>query len=178
MTMDAFLQEPASHSHAPNPSRLHVIRVQNEIRQPSESSEEMTSIILHNVLRTVPLNIAAELPSTVALEQCIRRQRPRVNLDINSQLPQILKQTDRGENFVLHEDDSMIIFTSKSNLTVLKECQHWFCDGTFSVSTRLFLIISFVRFSSGMSDQVFPIIYGAWSIHVSDCAIGVCLAYW
>lgn len=122
--MDAFLQEPTSHSHAPNPNRLHVIRVQNGIKERSGSSEETTSIILHNVLRMVPLNIAAELPSTDALEQCIRRRRPRLNLDINSQLPHILKQTDRGENFVLHEDDSMIIFTSKSNLNVLKECPH------------------------------------------------------
>ena len=138
VTMDAFLQEPTFHLHAPNPNRVHVIRVQNGIRERSESSEEATSIILHNVLRTVPLNIAAELPSTDALEQCIRRQRPQLDLDINSQLPLIVKRTDRGEEFVLHEDNSMIIFTSKSNLRVLKECQHWFCDGTFSVSVRFF----------------------------------------
>jgi hypothetical protein len=136
--MDAFLQEPVSHSHAPNPNRFHVIRLQNGIKERSESTEEATSIILHNALRTVPLNIAAELPSTDALGQCIRRQRPAPSLDINSRLPQILKQTDRGENFVVHEDDSMIIFTSKSNLNALKECQHWFCDGTFSVSIRFF----------------------------------------
>jgi hypothetical protein len=151
VTMDTFLQQPASHSHAPNPNRLHVIRVQNEIKERSQSSEEITSIILHNALRTVPLNIAAELPSTDALEQCIRRQRPGLNLDINSQLPQILKQTDRGDNFILHEDDSMVIFTSKPNPSVLKECQHWFCDGTFSVRMR-FLIVSLIDFSSGVSD--------------------------
>ena len=132
--MDSFVQEPTSHSHAPNP-----IRLQNGIRERSESSEEATSIILHNALRTVPLNIAAELPSTDALEQCIRRQRPHADLESNSQLPLIVKRIDRGEGFVLHEDDSMIIFTSKSNLKVLKECQHWFCDGTFSVSARFFL---------------------------------------
>jgi hypothetical protein len=147
--MNAFLQEPTSHSHPPNPNRLHVIRVQNGIRERSESSEEATSVILHNVLRTVPLNTAAELPSTDALEQCIRRQKPHVDLDINNQLPLIVKRTDRGEDFVLHEDDSMIIFTSKSNLRVLKECQHWFCDGTFSVSVRFFYrftCLSFFRF--------------------------------
>lgn len=97
-------------------------------RERSESSEETTSIILHNVLRTMPLNIAAEFPSTDALEQCIRRQRAQVDLDSDSQLPLIVKRTDRGEDFVLPEDESMIIFTSKSNLRVLKQCQHWFYD--------------------------------------------------
>ena len=128
LIMNTFVQEPTSHSRAPNPIRLHVIRLQNGIRERSESSEEATCIILHNVLRTVPLNIRAELPSTDALEQCIRRKRPQFDLDSDSQLPLIVKRTDRGEDFVLHENESMIIFTSKSNLKVWKECQHWFCD--------------------------------------------------
>ena len=138
VAMNAFLQQPLPHSHAPNPNRLHVIWVQNGIKERSASSEEITSVIVHNALRAVPLNIAAELSSMDALAQCVRRQRPALNLDVNSQLPEILKQTDRGENFVLHEDDSMIIFTTKSNLNVLKQCQHWFCDGTFSVSMAVF----------------------------------------
>jgi len=95
VTMDAFVQVPSCHSHAPNPNRLHVIRIQNEIKERSVSCEEGTSIILHNALRTVPLNIAADLPSTDALSQSVRRQRPPLLLDINTQLPQILKQTDR-----------------------------------------------------------------------------------
>ncbi|CAF4396253.1 unnamed protein product [Rotaria sp. Silwood2] len=94
VTMDAFLQEPSCHSYAPNPNRLHVIRIQNEIKERSVSCEEGTSIILYNALRTVPLSIAADLPSTDALSQCILRQRPPLLLDINSNLPQILKQTD------------------------------------------------------------------------------------
>ena len=178
IAMDVFLQEPTSHSHAPNPNRIYVIRIQNGIRERSESSEEATSVILHNALRAVPLNVAADLPSTSALEQSVRRQRPHIDLDINSQLPLIVKRTDRGEDFVLHEDKSMIIFTSKSNLKVLKECQHWFCDGTFSVSVGLFCIISPARFSSDLSRGIFPIIYIAWFIQVSSCTISLRLAYW
>ena len=101
---------------------------------------------MHNTVPTVPLSIAAILLSTNTLSQCIRRHISPLVLDINSQLSQILKQTDHGEDLVLFEDDSMIIFISRSNLSVLKECQHWFCDGIFSVSIKNFdcLTYSFV----------------------------------
>jgi hypothetical protein len=132
--MNSFVKEPTTHSHVPNPNDFHVKRIQNEIKERSESSEEATSIILYNVLHSAPLNIAADLPSTDALSQCIRRQRPPLLLDINSELSPILKQTDRGENFIFFEDKSMIIFTTESNIKVLNECNNWFCDGTFSVS--------------------------------------------
>ena len=144
--MDTFVQEPSCHSHAANPNRLHVIRIQNEIKERSVLCEEGTNIILQNALRQAPLSIAADLPSMDALAQTVRRRRPQLLLDINGQLPQILKETDRGENFVLFEDDSMIIFTSKSNLSVLKECKHWFCDGTFSVSIRIFDCLTYSVF--------------------------------
>jgi len=132
--MDEFIREPSNHSHAPNPNRLHVIKIQNEIKERGVSTEEGTSVILHNALRSAPLSIAADLPSTDALSQCILRQRPPLLLDINRQLPEVLKNTDRGEQFVLFEDESMIIFASRSNLNVLSQCKHWFLDGTFSVS--------------------------------------------
>ena len=135
--MESFLQMPSDHSHAPNPNKLILIRIQNQLKERGASSEEPTSIILQNVLRTVPVNIVADLPSTQALSQTIRRQRVPLPLDLNSQLPAALKQTDRGENFILFEDESMIIFTSRSNLNALSECKHWFVDGTFSVSTSI-----------------------------------------
>ncbi len=47
-----------------------------------------------------------------------------MQLDYNGRLPLLLRQTDRGENFVLFEDDSMVIFTWDKNLFVLKECKH------------------------------------------------------
>lgn len=137
LTMETFLQTPSNHSHTPNPNRLLLIRIQNQLKERGASSEEPTSTILQNVLRTVPVNIVAELPSTQALSQTIRRQRVPTPLETNCNLPSALKQTDRGENFVLFEDESMIIFASHSNLNVLKECKHWFVDGTFSVSAPI-----------------------------------------
>jgi len=131
--MEVLIKEPSEHSHVPDPDRVHIIRLKNEIKTRGASSDEGPSTILFDVLRTIPLNITPGLPTNDALLQTIRRQRPAIQLDHNGGLPLILRKTDRGENFVLYEDDSMVIFTCDKNLSVLKECPHWFMDGTFSV---------------------------------------------
>ena len=159
VTMETFLQTPTDHSHTPNPNRLPLIRIQNQLKERGASSEEPTSTILQNVLCTVSVNIVAELPSTQALSQTIRRQRVPPSLETNSNLPSSLKQTDRGENFILFEDESMIIFTSHSNLNVLNECKHWFVDGTFSVSAPIIPLCKSCCLIIGMSSEIFPAIY-------------------
>ena len=81
------------------------------------------------------MNIVAGLTTNDGLMQTIRRERPPIQLDENGRLPLIFRQTDRGENFVLYEDDSMLIFTCDKNLSVLNQCPQWFMDGTFSICT-------------------------------------------
>ena len=127
------MKEPSEHTHAPDPGRVHVIRLKNELKARGKSSDEATSTILFEALRTIPLNVVADLPTNNALMQTIRRERPTIQLDENGDLPLAFRQIDRDENFVLYEDDSMVIFACDKNLSVLKECPHWFMDGTFSV---------------------------------------------
>ncbi|CAF3352404.1 unnamed protein product, partial [Rotaria sp. Silwood2] len=93
---------------------------------------EAPSTILFYVLRSTPLTAAPGLPTNDALLKTIRRERPAIQLDHHGRLPLKLRQTDRDESFILYEDDSMIIFTCDKNLSILKECKHWFMDGTFS----------------------------------------------
>ena len=64
-------------------------------------------------------------------KQFTREGKP-IQLDHNDRLPFILRKTDRGEDFILYEDDPMIIFTCEKNLSVLQEFTHWFMDGAFS----------------------------------------------
>jgi hypothetical protein len=107
--MQLLIKEASEHSHVPDPDRVHIVRLKNEIKKRGASSDENPSTILFDVLRTIPLTTAARLPSTDALLQTIRRERPAMQLDHNGRLPLILRQTDRGENFILFEDDSMVI---------------------------------------------------------------------
>jgi hypothetical protein len=136
--MDAIVSPPTEHCHAPNPDQLPVVELKNKIKSKAADSEEPSSTILHTVLRSFPLDSAGRLPQNETLLRTIRRQRQAAPADADNRLPDALKITDRGDNFVLHEDEKLIIFTTDSNLSVLKTCKHWFADGTFKVKKQYF----------------------------------------
>jgi hypothetical protein len=69
--------------------------------------------------------------------QTIHRQGATPAVIPNGHLPENLKKTYRGEDFLLYEDNEMMIFTTKTNLSILKQSKHWFADGTFKVSYPL-----------------------------------------
>lgn len=131
--MDSFLSEPSAHSHASDPECLPAFELKNEIKIKAAASNEASSSILHSSLRFMPLSAAGNLPKIDSLVRTIRRQRSTPHSDSNTRLPDNLRKTDRGEDFILHEDNEMIIFTTKTNLSLLKDCKHWFIDGTFKV---------------------------------------------
>jgi hypothetical protein len=131
--MDTFLSLPTTHSHAPNPERIPVIELNNKIKAHAATSDEPTSTILHSALRTFPLSATSELPRTEMIMQTIRRQRATPSTGSDNRLPEDLRKTDRGEDFLLYEDTEMIIFSTRSNLSALKQSKHWFADGTFKV---------------------------------------------
>ena len=117
--MDAILSAPTDHCHAPNLDRLPVVELKNKIKSRSADSEEPTSSILYSSMRSFPLESAGQLPRTDTLFRTIRRQREEPGNSTNG-IADHLKQTDRRENFVLHEDNNLIIFTTSSNLSILK----------------------------------------------------------
>ena len=135
--MDNFLSQPTTHNHAPNPDRIPAIKLYNEVKQRAATTDEPSSSILHSALRTFPLRAAGELPRTDIIIQTIRRQRATPAVIVDGQLSEALRKTFRGEDFILQHDNEMIIFTTKNNLSVLKESKHWFADGTFKVSYQL-----------------------------------------
>ena len=87
--------------------------------------------IFHSAIRSFPLDAASQLPQSERLSRSIGRQRQLPPANSNNQLPDHLKQTDRGEKFLLHEGKELINFTTASSLSMLKTCKHWFADGTF-----------------------------------------------
>ncbi|CAF1533621.1 unnamed protein product [Rotaria sordida] len=79
--VEVLLKEVSEHSHAPDPDRLHVIRLKNEIKHRGASSDEGASTILFDVLRTTPLTATPGLPTNDALLQIIRRERSPMKFD-------------------------------------------------------------------------------------------------
>ena len=86
--------------------------------------DEEASTILTDVLRTTSLAVTAGLSSVEVLLQTNRHERKSIQLDHNVLLPLILPESDRGKNFVLYEDDSMIIFIYEQDLSVLQKYRH------------------------------------------------------
>lgn len=141
--MDAFVSQPTAHCHAPQPDRVPAIKLKNEIKTRAIITDEPTSSILHSALRTFPLSSAGELPRNEALMLMIRRQRTVDTVDADGRLPEKLRKTYRDEDFILHEDKEIIMFTTKTNLSILKRNKHWFADGTFKVnSMKVYFFLS------------------------------------
>jgi hypothetical protein len=109
-TMDAILSGPTEHRHAPNLDRAPVLDLKTKIKARAADSEEPSSTILHSVMRSFPFDLAVQLPKSQTLLRTIRRQRQATPPGPDNELPDHLKQTDRGENFVLHESKDLIIF--------------------------------------------------------------------
>ncbi|CAF1516519.1 unnamed protein product [Rotaria sordida] len=88
----------------------------------------------------------------------IRRQRTVETIDADGCLPEKLRKTYHDEDFILHEDKNLIIFTTKTNLSILKQNKHWFADGTFKVCPddyyQLFTLHAM------MTDAIIPLVYG------------------
>ncbi|CAF2977509.1 unnamed protein product [Rotaria sp. Silwood2] len=156
--MNAFLAQPTSHFHTSQPDRVPAIQLKNYIKVRAVITDESTSSILHSVLRTYSLSAAGELPSNEALIPMIRRQRTVETVDVDGRLPEKLRKTYRDEDFILHEDKNLIIFTTKINLSILKQNKHWFADGTFKVCLddyyRLFTLHAM------MTNAIIPLVYG------------------
>ena len=87
-------------------------------------TDELTSSIIHSALCTYPLSAAGELPKTEALMLIIRRPRTVETANVDGRLPEKLRKTYRDEDLILHEDKNLIIFTTKTNLFLLKQNKH------------------------------------------------------
>ena len=133
LSIDTFLSEPTAHNRAPNTERIPVIEFGNQIKAHAAISDEPKSAILHSSLQSLPLSATNELPHPETIMQTIRSQRQAPLIPSDNGLPEDLKPTDSGQDFLLHEDKYMTIFTTRSNLSALKQSKHWFVNDTFEV---------------------------------------------
>ncbi|XP_046549556.1 uncharacterized protein LOC124259465 [Haliotis rubra] len=81
---------------------------------------------------------------------------PRRRSDVN--IPDNYTQTLSGENFILHADDKMTIFTTTSNLHHLSRANTFYCDGTFSESLSIYHQLYTIH--AMVNNKMFPLIYG------------------
>ncbi|CAF1126879.1 unnamed protein product, partial [Rotaria magnacalcarata] len=142
----------------PNPDLVPALQLKSDIKARATVTDEPTSSILHTALRAYPLSAAGQLPKTDALMLTIRQQRVAPSLDPDGRLPEKLRKTDRGEDLILFESVKLIIFTTKSNLSILKQYKHWFADGTFKVCLDEFYQLFTLH--AMMKNSIIPLVYG------------------
>ena len=135
--MDAFVSDPIVHNHASNSDRIPVIQLHNQVKQSATTIDQSSSSILNSALTTCPIYAVGKLPKNENFVQTIRRQRTKTTVKSNGFLTEDLKKTYRGEQFLLYEDNETIMLTTKGNLSILKQCKHYFVGRTFKVNSQL-----------------------------------------
>lgn len=126
--------------------------------------------------------VIANLPERENLKKSVQRERkkttpsnPKRLVDLGD-IPEKYRRTLSGDNFLLYDSKAheeipegrVLVFATKRNIQVLRECEDWYVDGTFKVSFCYFemtfllssSIILFVQVSPNIFTQLFTILGG------------------
>ncbi|KFD59452.1 hypothetical protein M514_12700, partial [Trichuris suis] len=141
----------------------------DEVKWQARESRNLPCQIIQHCTKSVPLHVAAYLPSNEAMRQRIKRARheqlpaePRSLGDI--QIPAALRMTLIGELFLIKDrrvgENGFLMFTTVSDVQKLANATFWIMDGTFktvpSVFYQLYTIHAPVTTGSCRS---FPLVY-------------------
>ena len=139
------------HTHAPNQTKVEVVKARNVMKRRAETSVDAPQRIISEGLAQVSPAVAVNLPRIENIRRTIRRYRENnPDLPANPQnraqipvLPNELQTTTDGNNFLLYDSgvgdaNRIIMFATDQTLDLLRQSDHWFGDGTFSVSPSIF----------------------------------------
>lgn len=131
------------HCHPGDPN----IRPRNEIlhslKETAKNDHNKASALIASAVGTVNSQVAVNLPTLSQIGRTINRVRNAENIKIprNAQRIELSEKytvTKRGDKFLLYdngvEDDRLLIFGTRDNIRVLKNCSMFHCDGTFDVT--------------------------------------------
>jgi hypothetical protein len=138
------------HSHPPVPEAEVCFEMKSEIKHMAAKSKDNPREILRNAKAALNQECVPYLGNDPNLKAIINRVRsvqpdygnaPQSIEEID--IPDQLKQTINGHDFVLHdsgkEDSSrFIIFATQFNLELLSQHDTWFADGTFYIAPLIF----------------------------------------
>jgi len=138
------------HNHAPDPEGNAASKVVATIRHLAVNTMEKPRQIIQQSTTGISTNVASYLPSFMACQRTIQRQRKQcaipfhpVNSLADIVISKQLQQTTRNDNFVLWDfgvDDNkrILMFGTAEHLKLLLQYDHWFIDGTFKIAPTIF----------------------------------------
>lgn len=143
-------QVTTDHSHGPDIAGIEVAKAARAMREMSKTTDATPRQIMHACSSSITAAAAVRMPSYEACRKGIQRAR-RKELRFSAHFEQVsdihiddsLQQTIRGENFLLYDsgaedDQRLLIFATRKNLSELQEFPHWAIDGTFKTCPLLF----------------------------------------
>jgi hypothetical protein len=145
---DKVILSTDNHNHIQDPADIEKRKVVQNIKNSATSTQNSTSQILAESLVISP-SVSVKLPKIKVLKRTIQRQRQKANKAPENLenlehliIPREYTLTMKGEEFLLYDsgqsNDRILLFSTKFNLDILSQAQHWFADGTFKVVPKLF----------------------------------------
>ena len=153
------------HNHAPDGVTNDVLVLKNRIRDAAGSSSATTAHIVAECLSTVPEHIVMQLSKINTLKRMVINHRPAEPESPSDLQSLTIKDeyalTAKGDKFLLYDSEDagrILMFSTDANINILKECNHWYYDGTFKSAPRFFVQL-FTIFGQMEDGTFIPLIY-------------------
>ena len=135
----------------------------------ASNSEQSTRGILSLGIEEMLPNTVNKLPNLESMKRTIRNYKSMSIENCGSPtcaaeivIPEKYKNSLKGEPFLLYDSgygdqQRIVIYGTHKFLSLLRNCDSWFCDGTFSVVPNLFTQLYTIH--AEMDSIIFPCIY-------------------
>lgn len=137
------------HHHIIEKSEVEALKVKAKIKKDAAKSSETPINIISKATAVISKTTSAILPQNKSLCRTVQRERFKVlgavalpEDALKLEMPEMYLKTLRGEKFLQFDyvDDynRILLFTTASNLKILKKCAIWQGDGTFDTVPSIF----------------------------------------
>ena len=169
MQYDRIVGRVNEHSHAPNRTKVEVTKVRADMKRRAETTVDAPQRILSDGLAYASADAAVNLPPIENIRRAIRRNQSIVGDPVNPRdratlpvIPDEFQSTSTGDRFLLYDSgvgdpERMVLFCTDQCLSLLEQSDHWFADGTFSVSPTIFFQLYTIH--SICHGKVVPCVY-------------------
>ena len=146
---DQIIDRVTDHTHAPDPTKIEITKVRVAMKRRAETTIDAPQRILSDGLTQASAAAAVNLPRLENVRRTMRYREGDPGIPANPQnranvpvIPNDLEITNNGNRFLLYDSgvgdaNRIIIFATDQCLDLLKQSDHWFDDGTFSVSPAI-----------------------------------------
>lgn len=165
---EIILLNSGTHNHIANAAEIEGMKMMNNIRDHAKRTQDAPHFIVSTASVGVSQAAAAILPKVSSIKRTIRNVRTKHEaapaLPVHRSdivIPENYKNTKNGEEFLLFDsgptEDRLLIFSTRRNLRLLAQAEHWYADGTFKTVPHLFHQLYTIH---GLHDNIaVPLLY-------------------